>query len=168
MTPEPAEKHFAGCGRAAVQVDLKADLREIGPVVDEVVRAANTIAGPADAAVADELRLALTEALNNVVEHAAHPSELPIVVTVGGHSSTAWICIQDRGVPLPEWVLTRTETPVVPDVQSTSDLDLLPDGGWGWMLIKASVDRVSHRRVDGCNLLLLERQLTRNPAKQTA
>lgn len=168
MHAEPADRHFSGCGSAAVQIDVVADLREIGPAVDAAMRAASSVAGRADPAIADEFRLALTEALNNVVEHACHPSGVPIFMTVGGRTGVVWVCIQDRGMPLPASVLTDGEMPAVPEIGSSSDLDLLPDGGWGWMLIKASVDRVRHRRIDDCNLLLLERQLAPDQTRQNA
>ncbi|MEM7498830.1 MAG: ATP-binding protein [Pseudomonadota bacterium] len=137
-------------------VEVTPDLREIGPAVDEIMRQAAAPWPPAFCEGSEELRLALTEALNNVIEHAAHPSDIPIRVTThratGGRVS---ITIEDRGTPLPETLLDEQWEAEEPNLKD--DVALLPEGGWGWMLIRASVERLAFRRVDGHNLLTLER-----------
>ncbi|MEM8596633.1 MAG: ATP-binding protein [Pseudomonadota bacterium] len=165
-----AETSAALFGLAGARhINLVADLREIGPAVDTVIRGC---ARPGvEEPVLDAMRLALTEALNNIIEHSAHPSDVPIFVCVVANDTLARICIEDRGRELPRALLTPpAPEPVAEEtaLDDLADLDALPEGGWGWMLIHASVDRVAHERVNGRNFTLLERSMVVDPERDIA
>lgn len=102
------------------------------------------------------VEIVLAEALNNVVEHAyanavhggidlkAHWTEYQIEVT-----------ILDSGAPVPDYVLSPRNGP---DVEV--NLDALPEGGFGWMLIQRMTTRLSYRRIACLNCLQLTIPLT--------
>ncbi|MEO0820701.1 MAG: ATP-binding protein [Pseudomonadota bacterium] len=103
----------------------------------------------------DSFRLALTEALNNVVEHSRHPESEPVFIHVGHSGRSAWACVEDAGVVLPPHLLGLST--IAPKEPPTDTLELLPEGGWGWTLIRASVHRLDHTRRAGRNFTLLMR-----------
>ncbi|MEM6972485.1 MAG: ATP-binding protein [Pseudomonadota bacterium] len=115
----------------------------------------------------DELRLAVTEAINNVILHSGHPVTHPIHLTAGRDGLSAWVEIEDLGRPLPEALLSPdrfadrmtlgSEDSAEPEDTDALSLDTLPEGGWGWMLIHASVDGVRYHRRRSYNLLRLEK-----------
>jgi len=119
-----------------------------------------------DAAIAEDLRIAATEAMNNCVEHAYAGIErcegadggclLPVVAGLWtGPAGRRSVCIADRGAPLPRRLLTR------PAAADPDDPPALAEGGFGWSLIHACTDNLAHERVGEWNLLTLERL---NPA----
>ncbi|MEM6355534.1 MAG: ATP-binding protein [Pseudomonadota bacterium] len=136
--------------------DLVPDLREISPAVEQAVRAATAPHNHAACEGIDALRLALTEALNNVVEHARHPSDRPICVSVCEAGDRLQICIEDEGVPLPLSLLEPAPEPEPLVEDGELALVELKEGGWGWMLIHASTVAVSYWRAGGQNRLCLE------------
>jgi anti-sigma regulatory factor (Ser/Thr protein kinase) len=167
MTRSPYDAFAATLypGGAARTVALAPRLGSIGPAVDEALDALGHLrrvgAREGREAAAEEasiLRLALTEALNNVVEHSGHPVDRPVLVRVGAEAP--WFGIEDRGRPLPEGLTDPVPLGPGPGEAVASP----PEGGWGWMLIHASVERVAYRRRDGVNHLLLEgcRRLARS------
>jgi serine/threonine-protein kinase RsbW len=99
-----------------------------------------------------DIEIALAEAVNNVVEHAC--VGLPgasgcITCQVNDHILI--IEISDTGRALPELRLpsgSRTDLSV--------PLAELPEGGFGWFLIRQVAANVSYKRLDGQNRLRLE------------
>ncbi len=98
------------------------------------------------------VQIALAEAVNNVVEHGACSSRDHIRVTARircRRGVIIEICDSGRGLP-------NGETPqghFVPPAGSAADL---PEGGYGWHLIKELTARVQYRRRENCNTLVLE------------
>ncbi|MDJ0821848.1 MAG: ATP-binding protein [Paracoccaceae bacterium] len=98
------------------------------------------------------LELVLAEALNNVVEHAYR--EEP-----GGHIRLTLSCadgvvqadLRDCGTPLPQGRLPMG-TPANLDVP----LQDLPEGGFGWYMIRTLASRVTYRCDAGVNILELD------------
>ncbi|PZQ95449.1 MAG: ATP-binding protein [Cereibacter sphaeroides] len=89
--------------------------------------------------------LVLAEVLNNVVEHAyAHASgEIEILVQVG-HGSL--VCtVVDHGVGMPNGRIPQSDTP-----PGCADL---PEGGYGWPLIRDLSSDLSYRRIGDRNEL---------------
>ena len=103
----------------------------------------------------DTLRLCLAEALNNVVEHAYCGAEgKPIYADVSILDAGYEVLIIDEGKPMPGGN--------APEGRSEFDLDdfeNLPEGGFGWMLIRSQMDLVEYERRDGCNVLRLQMNL---------
>lgn len=89
--------------------------------------------------------IVLAEALNNVVEHAYARSRGPIEVEVQLTADALDCHIFDRGLPLPGNRL--------PGREPRHSAETLPEGGFGWQLIRALATELDYRRVDGVNHL---------------
>lgn len=91
--------------------------------------------------------IVLAEALNNIVEHAyaRHQGDIEITLKL---SPSGLVCrIVDTGVPMPEGALPAgTLKPFAED-------DDLPEGGFGWFLIRTLSRDLEYRR-EGMNNLL--------------
>lgn len=90
----------------------------------------------------------LAEVLNNVVEHAhaGDPSaviELRVVVGDG----TIHARVIDEGRPMPGGAIPD---PALPHASRAIDL---PEGGYGWCIIRAMAEKVSYVREGGRNIL---------------
>lgn len=102
--------------------------------------------------------IVLAEALNNIVEHAYahHSGEIEVVLLL---HKNALICrIVDTGLPMPNGLLPAGL------LAPMDQLDDLPEGGFGWFLIRTLSQDLDYRRVDGRNQLsfrLETGQLTR-------
>ncbi len=95
---------------------------------------------------ADEVEIALAESINNVVEHAYAGTE-PGVIRVLCSLRCAHLDIRicDTGAPLPQ---ERLPPGLAADV-SVARTDL-PEGGFGWFLIR---ELTSDIRYDRCGLI---------------
>jgi len=94
------------------------------------------------------LELILTEALNNVVEHAYE--EKPdgnILIELEKVNINTVIKITDQGIAAPGTVIT--EGSALPNENK------LPEGGWGLCLIQALADTVEYVRRPDHNTLIL-------------
>lgn len=131
------------------QVDAIAEAVESALAISPPMRA-----GDGTEQGTDAMRLALTEALNNVLEHGGHDAREPIHLHVGTSGQAYWICVEDAGHQIPAALLFEPAETPEPDYASMP-LDALPEGGWGWMLIRASVERLEYARRDDRNYLLL-------------
>ena len=107
----------------------------------------------------DELELVIAEALNNVVEHAylySEDGEIDILVRL--RQDQLEVTIMDKGCkfdgppPLKEM-----------DVESM-DFEELPEGGFGWNLIRTLTDNVEFEHKDQQNRLTLTRNLKADTA----
>ncbi|CUH75524.1 ATP-binding protein [Tropicibacter naphthalenivorans] len=100
----------------------------------------------------DMWELALAEVLNNVVEHAYRDrSDGEIRVDLKFADSCLRARIVDFGAPMPGGV---------PPCGKMADLDVptedLPEGGFGWFLIRSLANRLTYHQCDGANHLTLE------------
>lgn len=99
------------------------------------------------AEVCDSAQIVLAEALNNVVKHAyaQAPGEIEVTVDL---SDTGLTCqIMDAGLPLPGCSLLPAW--VAPPGNGAD----LPEGGYGWHLIRTLSQDLSYRREGGRNFL---------------
>jgi serine/threonine-protein kinase RsbW len=91
--------------------------------------------------------IVLSEALNNIVEHAyaAHRGQIEVCVRV---VRGALICtVIDQGLPMPGESLPEGR---LPEVRGVEDL---PEGGFGWHLIRTLSSDLAYSRVNGRNEL---------------
>lgn len=107
----------------------------------------------------DEVQIALAEAVNNVVEHAyAGKAPGDVRIRCSLEPERLWINITDAGAPFPEGQLPEGKL---------VDLDVapqdLPEGGFGWFLIRELTSDIHYERNAGNNQLSLcfEIQVTR-------
>lgn len=102
----------------------------------------------------DDLRLCVAEALNNIVEHAYEgDTGKPIYANVAVLDDRCEVILIDEGKPLPGYKIPET----VVDFDPLA-LDDLPEGGFGWMLIREQMDDVAYERREGCNVLTLAKR----------
>lgn len=98
-----------------------------------------------------EIQIALSEAVNNIVEHAyANNPFGKVEITCSLEDQNLLIEIQDTGLPLPNLELPKGKLSPL-----SSNLESLPEGGFGWFLIKELTTNVHYRRVDETNNLQL-------------
>jgi serine/threonine-protein kinase RsbW len=97
------------------------------------------------------LRIALSEVLNNIVEHACPGlagAQMHVTITAKGDGLS--VVVRDPGRPFPGGVLPEGRAADV-DVSA----DDLPEGGFGWFLIRAVTDGLDHERRQGWTRLRL-------------
>ena len=89
------------------------------------------------------VQLVLAEVLNNIVEHAYPPSDPvgPITIEALQRPDGLHLSIRDKGHAMPDGQLPIGALPPV-DV----DLPDLPEGGFGWFLIRDLARDISYRR----------------------
>ncbi len=119
--------------------------RETRAVLCDLVRAlGNAGIGSDDVSNAE---LIVAEVLNNVSEHAyadgAGPVELKVAIDCGGFCCE----IADCGQPMPANDAPDPELPVI------APPDNLPEGGFGWHIIRCLSSDLSYRRDQGWNRL---------------
>ena len=98
-------------------------------------------------------QIALAEACNNIVEHAYTPPppgvEAVIAIDIAGDPAGLQITIRDKGRAMPEGPLPgRTLPEFDPD-----DPANLPEGGFGWALLRGMTRSLSVSRQNGQNIL---------------
>ncbi|MFU8777288.1 MAG: ATP-binding protein [Roseovarius sp.] len=101
------------------------------------------------------VEIVLAEALNNIVEHA-YPPEAPGAIRLALRLGPArLVCVlSDHGTALPRGALPDGTLP-----NHEVARDALPEGGFGWFLIRDLTDRLDYRRDAGWSHLTLEFRL---------
>ncbi|MCB1342892.1 MAG: ATP-binding protein [Pseudooceanicola sp.] len=97
------------------------------------------------------VEIVLAETLNNVVEHAyrGQPSgEVAVDFTLDGRD--LWLRVMDRGTPFASGV---------PPVGHPADVHCLPEGGFGWHLIRSLSDEIQYAHQAGANRLAIRMAL---------
>lgn len=100
----------------------------------------------------DNVELVLAEALNNIVEHAYAPDDAAGRITIKcmHQDNGLHLEIEDEGARMPDGL---------PPTGSGQDLCLavedLPEGGFGWFLIRSLATDVTYARVGAANRLRL-------------
>lgn len=98
--------------------------------------------------VAGAVELVLAEVLNNICEHAYrdHPGRIDLSVWIEG--DTMAFEIEDHGAPMPSERLPMGRLP-----SHRRPVDELPEGGFGWSLIRQLASDLAYSRTDGRNRL---------------
>ncbi|MBT9386681.1 ATP-binding protein [Pseudooceanicola sp. CBS1P-1] len=106
------------------------------------------------------IELVLAEALNNVVEHA-YPPEARGWITLNCHIAPdgLHVSIRDKGRPMPDGGPPLGQTAPLPET-----LDTLPEGGFGWFLIRDLSRDIRYSRQDDTNELCFRINLHRAEA----
>lgn len=103
------------------------------------------------------VQIVLAEVLNNIVEHAyaERPGQIEISIR---HDDGALACrICDSGAALPGRRPPAGTLPPLEDVPS------LPEGGFGWFLIRSLVSDLTYQRENGRNLLSFRLNCEQSP-----
>lgn len=106
-----------------------------------------------DLALSDEehssIELVMAETLNNIVEHAyANTSDGQIELRVARDPKGLAFRVSDRGKPMP-----GGEPPLGTQVVAGTPAAEVPEGGFGWFLIRELAYDIAYRR-DGCTNIM--------------
>ncbi len=82
----------------------------------------------------------LAEALNNVVEHAYARWSGDVLVTLRREPTQVEVRITDHGLPMPQ---ASPPQGALPEIGAFDDL---PEGGFGWFLIRSLARELTYRR----------------------
>lgn len=96
------------------------------------------------------VEIVIAEALNNIVEHAYGGTGGEIALDMARETGGLCCILRDRGRPLPGLRLPEGTAP-----PAVTPRESLPEGGFGWFLIRALTDRLDYARADGENRLTL-------------
>lgn len=91
--------------------------------------------------------IVLAEALNNIVEHAYASDVGSIEVRLRHQTPDLWCEIADVGLPMPDGTLPAGV------LHSLNPGDTLPEGGFGWFLIRTLAHDLAYCRSQDRNLL---------------
>ena len=91
-------------------------------------------------------RIVIAEALNNIVEHAYASGEGEIELSLRRTGGKLSVLITDRGQPMPGDTLPEGQLPAC-------DPANLPEGGFGWFLIRSLSQDLRYCRSGGRNHL---------------
>lgn len=95
------------------------------------------------------VELVLAEVLNNIVEHAYALNQKGLIqVRVTATHHVLWFEVQDNGRPMSNEILPIGERPNV-DTEPAA----LPEGGFGWFLIKSLARGLCYQRIADQNHL---------------
>ena len=119
-------------------------------VSDQIAQLSETFTGQGlSNDLLNAVTLVLAEVLNNIVEHAlAEETGTEIDLSVIEETGSLVIETTDRGRPLPPDRLSGGELPNL-----GTDINDLPEGGFGWFIIHALVDDMTYERHEGANRL---------------
>ena len=112
---------------------------------------ADLAAGGLTEEMLDRVEIVLAEAVNNVVEHAyAGRDTGDVGVDYHLSQDRLTILVTDTGHPFPEESLPPGQPAPIDGPR-----DSLPEGGFGWLLIRKLASHVSYRRHGATNLLTI-------------
>ena len=100
----------------------------------------------------DRAQIALAEACNNIVKHAYPFDSVDtpmIALDIAGDRGGLQIILRDRGGPMPEG---RLPGPDLPPLDLDNLLEL-PEGGFGWPILRRMTCSLSLSRHNGQNIL---------------
>lgn len=101
------------------------------------------------------VEIVLAEVLNNIVEHAYGNKE-PGSIDLSIEHGADMLCIElsDCGKPMP-----GEQPPLGQQAVMGHSLEQLPEGGFGWFLIRSMTEHLNYRREQGRNRLSFRLQL---------
>jgi serine/threonine-protein kinase RsbW len=91
--------------------------------------------------------IVLAEVLNNIVEHAYSEQKGSISIALCDLGAGVEVVVTDQGRAFPQEQLPQGK---LPPIDTTADL---PEGGFGWYLIRTLVKDLTYRRLQSTNHL---------------
>ncbi len=153
------EPRFASA-RKTLRLTIDSQLQDVA-MLGAAIRAACHAAG-VELEVADDTELSVVELVTNCIKHgyggqSGHDIDVDLCVS----PASVRIVIEDTAPGSPAQALLAA--PLTLDFDE-HDVDALPEGGMGLMLVKNLMDEVSHRRDGDRNITVLVRRLQPEPA----
>ena len=103
-------------------------------------------------ALANQLKLAVEEAVTNVIDYAyPNGTEGNIDLTIEADESRIRFILSDSGVEFDPTGVSKADT--------TLTVDERPIGGLGVFLVRNLMDSINYEHIDGKNILRMEKQL---------
>lgn len=97
--------------------------------------------------VRGNVEIVLAEVLNNVVEHAYRDAPGPICICIDHIAPVLAVSVFDQGAPMPGGHLPAGHPLPIEEVEE------LPEGGFGWFLIRALTQDLRYDRAGEVNRL---------------
>lgn len=146
-TPAPPRAARAPGVRLEVRILFPSDPLAVRSALATVLKGLSYLELSED--VFGTLELVLAEAMNNVVEHAHGDSGGGAIEVAVSHQGGALTCeLIDDGIPMPDGDPPAPEGVVLPD-----EIDDMPEGGFGWLLIRELACDLDYARSEGRNRL---------------
>lgn len=102
------------------------------------------------------VELAVVEAVTNTIEHAYRNDDgFTIELTMQLSKDELRVVVADFGLPMPETVIEKYTSGPREITLDTTDIDALPEGGWGTSLVANLCDEVLYERHATTNVLTL-------------
>ena len=133
-----------------LDLTIHSDLRGVRHCLDRVntTLAANRF----DDDLRGSVQILLAEVMNNIVEHAYRENGKGIIkLAVTAFERTLLFRIVDEGVPLPDSAVRPNNYDLI-----NTPVDDLPEGGFGWSLIRQIATNLDYCREEGKNILTFE------------
>jgi serine/threonine-protein kinase RsbW len=163
--PKDRPKGLAMTSQASGQTDREIEItfpshpEQVRRALQKVL-ASPLLTNPRQTAQEDDLRgtaeIVLAEVLNNIVEHAYADQAGNITLRLVRHDGGLHCTVSDTGAPMPGLCLPEGQ------FQPLKDLADLPEGGFGWFLIRSLTEGLAYQRSKGLNRLSFQL-----PAKQS-
>ena len=93
------------------------------------------------------VEIVLAEVLNNIAEHAYAAFPGKIEISVSAHETFLFVRLVDSGLPMPGGELPGGTLSAATEIQD------LPEGGFGWSLIRSLTRELTYRREGDHNRL---------------
>jgi serine/threonine-protein kinase RsbW len=140
---------------AQERIVIASTFEDVANLAERIEKMCSAVPG-AEVDAIQSVRLCMAEAMNNIVEHAyggheGHQIQADIKLTASQYE----VELVDEGEPMPGGV-----APDGVDCFDETDLDALPEGGFGWMLIRSEMDAVDYQRCGERNVLRMQKKLT--------
>lgn len=100
------------------------------------------------------VEIVLAELFNNIAEHAYRDKgEGEVRCAIELRDASMVVEVTDQGGPMPGGEIPEGAPP-----DMNVDVDELPEGGFGWFIIRSQVDQLSHKRLalGNCTLLTFD------------
>lgn len=108
---------------------------------------ASDVIATLQAGARETAEIVLAEVLNNIVEHAYAGQPGSIVVSLNHNRHGVLVQVRDYGAAFPCHEVPKGD---LPSLEACRDL---PEGGFGWYMIRSLVRDLTYQREDGCNHL---------------
>ena len=131
---------------------LKNDVRQIGQLSSFIKSVAERL--QIEPAIAKNVRLAVEEAVVNVIDYA-YPAGSEGDISIVARANGKWLkyIISDSGIAFDPTEALRTDT--------TLSAEERPVGGLGILLVRELMDTINYERIDGRNILTLTKMLSK-------